>query len=49
MPVPEDNPLTREKVALGRQLFSDPMLSRDKSLACADCHEPERAFTDDGR
>ena len=46
MPVPEDNPLTREKVALGRQLFSDPMLSRDKSLACADCHEPERAFTD---
>ena len=46
MPVPEDNPLTRDKVELGRQLFSDPILSRDKSLACAGCHEPERAFTD---
>jgi len=46
MPVPEDNPLTREKVELGRKLFSDPILSRDKSLACAGCHEPERAFTD---
>ena len=46
MPVPEDNPLTREKVELGRQLFSDPILSRDKRLACAGCHEPERAFTD---
>ena len=46
MPGPEDNPLTREKVQLGRKLFSDPILSRDKSLACAGCHEPERAFTD---
>ena len=46
MPVPEDNPLTSDKVELGRQLFSDPILSRDKSLACAGCHEPERAFTD---
>ena len=46
MPVPENNPLTREKVELGRQLFSDPILSRDKRLACAGCHEPERAFTD---
>ena len=46
LPVPEDNPLTSEKVELGRTLFSDPILSRDKRLACAGCHEPERAFTD---
>ncbi|MDA2927909.1 cytochrome-c peroxidase [Acidobacteria bacterium AH-259-G07] len=46
MSVPEDNPLTRQKVELGRKLFSDPILSRDKSLACAGCHDPERAFTD---
>ena len=46
MPVPEDNPLTSEKVELGRKLFSDPILSRDKSLACAGCHDPERGFTD---
>ncbi len=46
MPVPEDNPLTSEKVQLGRKLFSDPILSRDKSLTCAGCHDPEQAFTD---
>ncbi len=46
MPVPGDNPLTREKVELGRKLFSDPILSRDKSLACVGCHDPERGFTD---
>ncbi|MCH7824553.1 MAG: cytochrome-c peroxidase, partial [Acidobacteria bacterium] len=46
MPVPEDNPLTREKVTLGRRLFSDTILSRDRRVACVTCHEPERAFTD---
>jgi cytochrome c peroxidase len=46
MPVPENNPLTREKVVLGRQLFFDKRLSRDATLACASCHEPERAFSD---
>ena len=46
MPVPEANRLTREKVALGRKLFFDKRLSRDGSLACATCHEPERAFSD---
>ena len=46
MPVNEDNPLTSEKVELGRMLFSDPLLSRDQSLACVSCHDSERAFTD---
>ena len=46
MPVPEDNPLTAEKVGLGRRLFFDPILSRDYTLACASCHDPRRAFTD---
>ncbi|HEY7338069.1 MAG TPA: cytochrome c peroxidase [Bryobacteraceae bacterium] len=45
-PVPEDNPLTREKVALGRRLFFDKRLSRDGAIACATCHDPRRAFTD---
>ena len=44
--VPEDNPLTRESVALGRKLFFDPILSQDTSLSCATCHDPKRAFTD---
>lgn len=47
MPVPADNPLTPEKVALGRELFLDPILSADRSVSCASCHDPERSFTDD--
>ena len=46
---PPDNPVTREKVALGRRLFDDTRLSVDHSRACSDCHPPERAFTDGKR
>ena len=46
MPVPADNPLTPERVALGRKLFLDPILSADRSISCASCHDPERSFTD---
>jgi len=46
MPVPEANPLTREKIVLGRRLFFDTRLSRDGTLACATCHDPARAFSD---
>jgi len=45
LPVPEDNPVTKEKVALGRKLFFDWRLSRDGSIACATCHNPIRAFS----
>lgn len=45
-PVPETNPLTPEKIALGRRLFFDRRLSRDRTIACASCHDPQRAFTD---
>jgi cytochrome c peroxidase len=46
LPAPEENPLTAEKIALGRQLFFDPRLSRDGSVSCATCHLPGRAFSD---
>ena len=46
MPVPASNPLTPGKVALGKQLFSDPRLSADQSLSCASCHNPATAFAD---
>ncbi len=46
LPVPENNSLTAEKVVLGRKLFFDKRLSRDKSMSCATCHDPKRAFTD---
>lgn len=47
LPVPEDNPLTREKVELGRRLFNEKQLSRDGTVACSTCHDPKRNFTDD--
>jgi cytochrome c peroxidase len=45
-PVPEENPITPAKIALGRRLFHDRRLSRDGSRSCASCHDPRRAFTD---
>lgn len=45
-PVPEANPLTPAKIALGRRLFIDKQLSRDGTVACATCHNPKKAFTD---
>src|SRR5215470_8462698 len=38
MPVPEDNPITQQKIELGRRLFNDRRLSRDGSIPCAFCH-----------
>ncbi len=45
MRIPADNPLTREKVALGRQLYFDPRLSRDNTVSCASCHDPQRGWS----
>lgn len=39
------NPLTEAKIELGRQLFYDPILSRDSSISCANCHLQYTAFT----
>ena len=38
--VPEDNPMTRAKIELGRQLYFDKRLSSDKTVSCASCHDP---------
>jgi cytochrome c peroxidase len=46
MPVPDANPLTPAKIALGRTLFFDKRLSRDGTLSCASCHDPKLAFSD---
>jgi cytochrome c peroxidase len=46
MPVPEENPMTADKIELGRRLFDDRRLSRDGSIACVSCHDPDRAFSD---
>lgn len=44
--VPEDNPMSEEKVELGRYLFYDTRLSGNGTMACASCHEQKRAFSD---
>jgi cytochrome c peroxidase len=44
--VPKDNPMTKEKIELGRQLFFDKRLSGNNTIACAVCHIPALAFTD---
>ena len=45
VPVPPDNPLTQEKIALGGRLFSELLLSADGNVACANCHRPDYSFT----
>src|SRR6185436_8144504 len=46
MEIPADNPLTPEKVALGRQLFFDERLSGDGTRSCYTCHVCEKGLTD---
>src|SRR6266850_6973183 len=46
MPIPADNPMSPEKVALGRQLFFDERLSVDGSRSCYSCHVCEHGLTD---
>lgn len=39
------NPLTKNKINLGRVLFYDPILSKNNTISCASCHSPYSAFT----
>ena len=43
----KENPLTRAKIELGRQLFFDPRLCADNSVSCASCHSPENGYGKD--
>ena len=45
-PSPPGNPSTPARVALGRMLFFDPVLSHDQRMACASCHDPAHGFRD---
>ena len=46
VPIPADNPPTAQTIALGRKLFYDMRLSKDNTVSCASCHNPNLAFTD---
>src|SRR5215475_12359382 len=45
MNIPADNPITPEKVELGKMLFFDTRLSKTGKLACESCHHPENGWT----
>lgn len=44
--VPADNPLTKEKIELGRAIFFDKRMSKDNTIACASCHMAKKGFAD---
>ncbi|RRS30583.1 MAG: cytochrome C peroxidase [Epsilonproteobacteria bacterium (ex Lamellibrachia satsuma)] len=41
-----ENPMNREKIALGKELFFDPILSQDKTISCATCHNLQEGGDD---
>jgi cytochrome c peroxidase len=45
----DENPLTRAKIELGRQLYFDPRLSSDTTISCASCHAPNHGYAADTR
>lgn len=46
LPVPADNPMTKEKIELGKLLYFDKRLSKDGTISCATCHDPTIAWTE---
>ena len=46
VPVPSDNPMTVEKVELGKMLYFDTRLSQDGSISCSTCHDPAKGYGD---
>jgi cytochrome c peroxidase len=46
VPVPDDNPITPEKVKLGDKLFHDSRFSTTGEVSCSTCHERDKSFTD---
>jgi cytochrome c peroxidase len=44
--IPDNNPLTPEKIALGKQLFWDKRWSRNGTVACVSCHDPQHGWAD---
>ena len=43
--IPDNNPISREKIELGKKLFFDRRLSLNNTVSCGMCHVPEQAFT----
>ncbi|MBU0675750.1 MAG: c-type cytochrome [Proteobacteria bacterium] len=46
LPIPTTIAYNRPKALLGRALFSDPILSLDKTISCASCHDLNQGGSD---
>src|SRR3989442_125255 len=46
MAIPPDNPITADKVELGKKLFFDTRLSKTGNMSCETCHQPDKGWTD---
>jgi cytochrome c peroxidase len=44
--IPEDNPLTSDKINLGKQIFWDRRWSKSRTVACVSCHRPDHGWSD---
>lgn len=44
--VPADNPITPDKVELGKMLYFDKRVSMDNSVSCATCHDPTKGWAE---
>ncbi len=45
IPSPKDNPLTKEKIELGKLLFFDKRVSKSNEVSCASCHNPKLGWS----
>jgi len=46
VPAPKNNQITPERIELGKFLYFDTRLSRDNTVSCATCHNPEMGWSD---
>jgi cytochrome c peroxidase len=46
VPIPADNPMTPEKIELGKMLYFDKRMSKSGTISCATCHDPKMAWTE---
>ncbi len=44
--MPKNRVPTKEQIALGEKLFNEKRLSADDTVACANCHDPQKGFVD---
>lgn len=45
VPAPADNPMTQDKIELGKLLYFDPRMSADASISCNSCHSASTGWT----